>query len=66
VLFAALVDLKWSVIAANRSYRLLLKVKKAEATAPLAFIFPGKRKFFHIQAMKEYKQSTGIVPKTPS
>jgi len=43
--FAALVDLKWSVIAANRSHRLLPTVRKAETTAPIEFIFPGKRKF---------------------
>jgi hypothetical protein len=63
-LFAILVDLKWPMVAANRSYLLLPKAKKAEATAPLAFIFPGKRKVFHVHAMKaKYRYSS---KKTPS
>jgi hypothetical protein len=60
------VVLKWSVTAANRSYLLLPTVKKAEAKAPLAFIFPGKRNIFYVQTMQAYRRSTGIFPKTPS
>ena len=44
IFFAALVDLKLSVIAANRSCLLLPTVKKVETTAPIAFFFPGKRR----------------------